>query len=194
MTSKILDEYTAACERGDAFFGHHIEQRIWSCEMLSPGERFPVMGCFGGDSQVLLAAGAHKLVRELAVGDSVQVAGGGSAQVDAIWRCDAGRLVPVCTIDGVLLTPDHPVCIGGVWSRADRVIAPVARVVDAVFNFALSAEHNIMVRAGPESAQHLECCTLGMPVPGIPEPLWGTDAIFDHIRRLPGYPMVVTSC
>jgi len=61
--------------------------------------------------------------------------------------------------------------------------------VDSVFNFALTLPCSLLARGNPSAEGHVEYCTLGMPVPGIPEPVFGTEKIFDALL---GYPNVVT--
>lgn len=184
----IVDAYSDAINRGDASFQIRI-RKVWECY-----DRRFAPACFGGDSEVLMESGTHKLVRHLAVGDSVKVSGGDSAQVTAVWRAQVDRSVPMCSVRGVLLTPDHPVCVDGAWARAGELSVPCEMAVDSVFNFALASSHNMLVRSGASTDVYVDCCTLGMDVPGMPEPLWGTNKIFEHMRTLPGYPNVLTAC
>mmetsp|Transcript_54492 Transcript_54492/g.129444 ORF Transcript_54492/g.129444 Transcript_54492/m.129444 type:complete len:162 (+) Transcript_54492:162-647(+) len=161
------------------------------------------MACNGSNARQWLQR--HTRVRDLAVGDQVQVPGGGVAAVAAVWRLDVGRSIPMSSIDGVLLTPDHPVCVAGAWHTAGAVAAPAEVEVDTVYNFALAPPCSLLVRRGGDAADangskhkngetYLECCTLGMPVPGIPEPVWGSEEILDVMRAMPGYPNLVTCC
>ena len=151
--------------------------------------------CFGGDGEALLSDGQHKRIRDLVVGDSVKLPGPGSsaASIVAVWRARVERPIPMASLLGVKLTPDHPVCVGGAWRRPDELVKPCVAFVDAVYNFALSEGHSLLVRAlGCGPTAHVHCCTLGKPVPGIPEPLWGSDQIFEELVTLPGYPNVET--
>jgi hypothetical protein len=181
--SGITSKYRAACTRGDASFKLEIDQ-AWTCEDHSP----PV--CFGGDTEIMMADGGHTRARHLAVGDSVKVTGG-TATVEVVWRAHVGGQHPMSSIDGVLLTPDHPVCVDGVWSTAGEVAAPSDMHVDSVYNFGLSSPRSVLVRG---ATAHVECCTLGQPVPGIFEPVWGSAKIFDEMRAMPGFPNLVTCC
>ena len=109
----------------------------------------------------------------------------------AVWRLHVGRRRTMSSIAGALLTPDHPVCVNGAWRTAGEVAAPAEVDVDSVYNFALTPPRSLLVRgdpfisqlpqahhlsyrgshAGPHATAHDECCTLGQPVPGIPEPV-----------------------
>ena len=158
---QFIDAYAEACERGDASFKLKIN-KIWECYFHGP----PV--CFGGGGEVLMADGTHLLVRDVAVGDKITVLGG-TATIAAVWRANVGRTIPMVSIDGVLLTPDHPVSVSDAWQKALEITASKEIYVDAVYNFALTASHSLWVKAG--TGKYVHCCTLGKPVPGIPEPL-----------------------
>mmetsp|Transcript_62859 Transcript_62859/g.148099 ORF Transcript_62859/g.148099 Transcript_62859/m.148099 type:complete len:356 (+) Transcript_62859:373-1440(+) len=207
LTCKLVDDnparmmkgYERACRNGDAGFEVAF-QNVWTCSDYNP--------CIGGDNRVLLAGGAHKLVRDVCVGDTVSIAGAGSgtesATVTATWRSRVNRRIAMVSVKGVLLTPDHPVCHNGTWCLPASLSPPETLFVDAVFNFALSAGHCLMLLPGNASGEgaaesveisdggYVQCCTLGKDVPGMPDPLWGTARIFEAIRTVAGYPAMVT--
>ena len=182
----IVDEYAAACRRSDASFEIKIKS-VWECSHRG------TLVCFGGESEVLMSNGSHELVRNLAVGDQVAVPSDGMAKVTAVWCAQVGRIIPMVSINGVLLTPDHPICANGIWKKAIEIGSPTGMYMDAVYNFALASSHSLWVRSG-HSNEYVHCCTLGKPVPGIPEPVWGSNKIFEVMRAMPGYPNLVTVC
>ena len=181
---QVIDAYAEACERGDASFKLEIN-RVWKCYFHGPGI------CFGGGGEVLMADGTHTLVRNVAVDDQIAVPGG-TATISAVWRANVGRCIPMVSINGVLLTPDHPVKDSDAWQKATEITAPTEMYVDAIYNFALTSSHSLWVKAG--TGKYVHCCTLGKPIPGIPEPLWGSDEIFAVMREMPGFPNLVTAC
>ena len=181
---QVIDAYAEACERGHASFKLKID-RVWKCCFQGP----PI--CFGGGGEVLMADGTHKLVRNVAVDDQILVPGG-TATISAVWRANVGRRIPMVSINGVLLTPDHPVKDSNAWQKATEITAPTEMYVDAIYNFALTSSHSLWVKAG--TGKYVHCCTLGKPIPGIPEPLWGSDEIFAVMREMPGFPNLVTAC
>ena len=146
---------------------------------------------FQCDGEVLMADGTHTLVRNVAVDDQIAVPGG-KATISAVWRANVGRCIPMVSINGVLLTPDHPVEDSDAWQKATEITAPTEMYVDAIYNFALTSSHSLWVKAG--TGKYVHCCTLGKPIPGIPEPLWGSDEIFAVMREMPGFPNLVTAC
>ena len=98
----------AACNRREA--SYHIEfEAVFVVRSCAP--------CLGGEGQVLMADGGHKLVKQIAVGDTLAIieAPSGTAKhtatVRAVWRATVERPIPICTLSGVLITADHPVCM-----------------------------------------------------------------------------------
>jgi hypothetical protein len=204
----FLRAYAAACRRGEPRFPLLFD-RVWRAAPAPPASRSRGGGiCLGGDGAVLVrAAGgwAARAVRDLAPGDVVACAGGGSAAVVATWRLDApaGGL-RMCLVRGVWLTPDHPVrapC--GRWCRADALAPAAPRRAAAVHNLAVAGLRPILVAPPPAAAAaaadadagaRLEreggvaCATLGQAVPGLADPLWGSPSIVAWMSRQPGWP------
>ena len=100
---------------------------------------------------------------------------------------------------GVWLTPDHPVldAAAGLWCRADALAPPeVLRGVDCVYNLAVESRGGVLVSAGPEetaaggaeAGETVVCCSLGQPVPRMPDAVWGTEVILAWMRAQAGWP------
>ena len=187
--AEVVRAYVAACARGDASF--HLE---WSQAFsLEPNRSPPV--CYGGDARVILADGAVKLARELAVGDAV----GAHGRVVAIWRADVGRRIKMVTLGGAVLTPDHPVehpdaGASRGWVRADALGAPDELFVDALFNFVVSGPSRALLLETEADERPLVASTLGQTLPAFEEPFWGTQAVVEHMQAQPSWPLVQTSC
>jgi ankyrin repeat protein len=144
--------------------------------------------CFGPASTVALADGTLKRVDCVEVGDVLLTGaaahvhvrdgdatrGNGDATRGSGYAYAAVRAVhayPVsdagwraCAVGELLLSPNHPLCVGGVW-RLPRELAPpqCVRGVSAVYNFELGcrrAEDRCLLVNG------IRCATLG----------WGDDA------------------
>lgn len=115
--------------------------------------------CFTGEGMLLLADGSLIAVRDARVGDAVITESGGAR---AIARIDFNLVRDVRSmvrIQGVWLTPGHPVLAKGEWVHPFEV-GRVERVwVEALFNFELEG--------GPAAEDHscvingLVVCTLG---------------------------------
>lgn len=100
--------------------------------------------CFDGDGQVAMWDGSFKAVRDVREGDCVRTLEGEKAEVVLVAKTrvsaeDEGG-VDVCEVQGVFLTPEHPVmCVDGIW-RMPRSFARVKRLpIEFIYNFELSA-------------------------------------------------------
>jgi hypothetical protein len=202
----FMDEYLAACRRGDAKFALLFDY-VWE---IRRQPRYSG-GCLAGDNAVLVApAAGHgavaKLVRDVRAGDVVACEGG-YAPVVAAWRIPAGEARPMVRLRGVWLTPDHPVLdpAAGRWCRADALApAEVLRDVDGVYNLAVETRRGVLVAAGPAEGaaagagggaapaeEAVVCCTLGQGVPGMADAVWGTEVILAWMRTHPAWPNLV---
>ena len=120
----IVDAYSDAINRGDASFQIRI-RKVWECY-----DRRFAPACFCGDSEVLMESGTHKLVRHLAVGDSVKVSGGDSAQVTAVWRAQVDRSVPRAhTVPPPSSTVVPPSPRLGLWLSTARGLVEPPRIL-----------------------------------------------------------------
>jgi hypothetical protein len=55
------------------------------------------------------------------------------------------RHMDMCNINGVWLTPEHPVCLKGVWFYPKRVVPAVNICVDRLFHFELVSGHAVFI-------------------------------------------------
>ena len=183
---KLFSDYLRACQRGEASYELTLDH-IFEAVDVGP--------CLCGDALVCMAGGSWKRVRECEVGEWVATTGAaGCARVRATWRATVGRTLPMCAVANVLLTPDHPICVGGEWGLPSAVAAPQLRYMDAVYNLLLEPPGAVLLSAEHGGACMVECATLAQSIPGCEDPLWGTQEIAEAMRRLPGFPNVVTTC
>merc|ERR1712072_943062 len=101
-------------------------------------------GCIDGSSQVQLASGDLKCVKDLACGDFVcglpQPNGcQQTALVTCVVRsdCPQGRCPMVELSSGLRLTPYHPVFLNGSWHFPANLAAVKMHSCDAVYSFVL---------------------------------------------------------
>ena len=212
-TAVWMDAYLAACRRGDPKF-ELVFHTVWEIRPNPPcggcigGDNLVLIGtAAGAPAPAAGAPPAVKRVRDVRAGDVVACEGGFSAVV-AAWGIPAGEACPMVRLRGVWLTPDHPVLdpATGRWCRADALAQPeVPRDVDCVYNLAVEARGGVLVAAGPDepgsdeaaggaggggaaACEAVVCCTLGQPVPGMPDAVWGTEVILAWMRAQPGWP------
>jgi hypothetical protein len=108
-----------------------------------------VDGCFGGDSEVWMADGRRKLVRDLAKGDRICCdAGSQTAEVQCVvaMHVKGCRAPMVHFPSGLAITPTHPVLDNsGEWVPAEKVHERRVVDIDRVYNFLLDRQHSIVV-------------------------------------------------
>jgi hypothetical protein len=100
--------------------------------------------CFGGEGWVRVAGGATKRVRDVLAGDEIMTASG--LQRVMLVTCDeVGHEIQMCEVNGLWLTPEHPIRSDGVWHLPKQLVPPCQRFVDRVYNFELDAGHVALI-------------------------------------------------
>ena len=60
--------------------------------------------------------------------------------------CDeVGHEIQMCEVNGLWLTPEHPIRSDGVWHLPKQLVPPCQRFVDRVYNFELDAGHVALI-------------------------------------------------
>jgi hypothetical protein len=145
-------------------------------------------GCIAPQCTVSMADGSTKLVSEVKAGDLVQSSlkgpKGPGAKVVCVTKSETKNgVTPLVRLaGGVLLTPYHPVRMGGKWSFPVDLAPCTERAVKYVYNFVLDTD-DIMVVNG------VECVTLGhsFQEDTVRHPYFGTQKVVDDLKTLPGW-------
>ena len=145
-------------------------------------------GCFGPTATVLVGGGASGAVRtpmaRVRAGMAVRVAGGRVARVRCVARiARAAEAAPlVCLGGGLVLTPRHPVRVGGVWRRPAELTDARVGHDGAVFNLVLEGGHVLLVDG-------VEAVTWGHGLQGdvVGHPFYGTSRIVESLAAMPGW-------
>lgn len=146
----------------------------------------PTGPCFGGDGRVNLLNGIWKFIKDLRAGDVISNSDGDTATIQCIIRTKVqGGSTWMVRRGDMLVTPYHPVRIGQQkrWVFPADVSEPQLLPIDFVYNFVLDRKHIITI-SGQDSI------TLGHGFVGNPvveHPFFGTDAIVQHLKTLPGW-------
>ena len=98
-------------------------------------------GCFDGEGIVKLSNGCTKQIKDLKKGDEIVCENGQGAKVVALVITTTQRDVELVEINGVKLTPWHPVKVGGAWKFPCEIKKPVAEYCDCVYNLVLNTNH-----------------------------------------------------
>lgn len=107
------------------------------------------MLCFDGNGDVLLRDGkATKKVRDIQIGDCVLTLDGQTAKVVLI-TCDvvATPTIEVCEINGMLITPEHPIFneTSKVFAQPQDFLPIKQAVLDKIYNFELDVGHTVVI-------------------------------------------------
>jgi len=154
--------------------------------------------CFVGSARVRLANNETRPCERIEKGDVVQCPDGGSAVVLCVVKthCADGmeELVelPASTAGetGLIVTPWHPVRVGGKWEFPANVATPVRRRCDAVYSFVLEGRHGVAEGNAPSMViEGVDCVTLGHGLDGdvVSHAYFGSHRIIDDLKKLDGW-------
>ena len=139
-------------------------------------------GCFHGSCKVLMADGTQKQIRNINPGDYVATSCG-SARVEALVTCNTyDRAQPMVHLDGLCITPWHPIRMNGEWIFPADIVNFHDRILNTVYNLVLEHGHIAIVEG-------YECVTLGhnFNEPVVQHPYFGSDRIIRDLMKVPGW-------
>ena len=140
-------------------------------------------GCFDGNCLVRMANGSNKRVKDIQKGDKIKSEGVVLTVLSVIEILSIDNYVPMVELEGgLLVTPKHPIKIGGEWFKPDELGEVQLRKCSAVYNFVLNDGHLIEVN-------NIVCATLGHGFKGqkVEHPYFGTIQIIQDLKRLPNF-------
>ena len=140
--------------------------------------------CISGDSLVSLPDNTQKRIDQLARGDFIKtpISVGRIACV-VKTHCFKMR-TELVNLNGLGITPWHPVRIEGKWRYPCELLEPVEVDCVAVYSFVLETSHEeIMI------INNIECATLGHEYTGdvIGHPYFGSNKVREDIRKMRGW-------
>lgn len=104
--------------------------------------------CFDGDGQIKMFDGGKKLVKDLNIGDEVLTHNQNCARVVYIIKTGI-RPTPLCKINGLYITPYHPVLINGAWKYPIDVSERESNSVATIYSLVISNDHAVIVNDTP---------------------------------------------
>ncbi len=140
-------------------------------------------GCFDGNGEILLADGTKKLVKEVVAGDSLATANGKAAvKVKCVVRFEIKRTLEMICLNGLLITPKHPVRVSGKWVKPSEIGKPRNQFVDYIYNFVLESGHVATING-------VEVVTLGheMREAGVAHLYYGTQKVVRDLQKMTGW-------
>ncbi|KAG2387208.1 hypothetical protein C9374_001540 [Naegleria lovaniensis] len=141
--------------------------------------------CFDGDSQVLLADHSLKKVRDIQKGDKLKnMNGSDHATVLCVLKSKTpSSQVKLCDLNGMKITPYHPVRVNGEWKFPIDIATPKNVTCDYVYNLVVDQGHVVSING-------VECITLGHGFSDnsvISHPYFGTSKIVEDLRTMKGF-------
>ena len=137
-------------------------------------------GCFGGNSDVHMANGKMKKVKDIKKGDVIS----GGAMVMCVIKTKVTRgEKPMVQVNGLEITNWHPIILKGEWVFPVNVFGSKITKIDTVYNFVLDKGHVMMIN-------NIECCTLGHGFTEnnvISHPYYGTNKIINDLKKMAGW-------
>lgn len=143
-------------------------------------------GCFNGEGLVQMGNGEVKAVKNLKRGDEVTSTNGSTAKVLALIETviPDGQLTEVVEVEGVLLTPWHPVQTGtdGQWVFPADLHASKKVSLRAIYNLVLDSHHVVVINK-------LNVITLGHnKTEGVlAHPYFGSQKVVEDLKGHPGW-------
>ena len=142
--------------------------------------------CFDGEGLVQMASGERKPVKNLKRGDQVASTNGSVATVQALIETPIpeGQLTDIVEVEGVSLTPWHPVqtSANGQWVFPADLHPPKKVSIKAIYNLVLDSHHVVTINT-------LNVITLGHnKTEGVlAHPYFGSEKVLDDLKRHPGW-------
>jgi len=136
--------------------------------------------CFNGEGLVAMADGSLKAVKDLIKGDIVA----GNCQVVCLTKTKIpSGVINMVDLNGLLITPWHPVKFAGKWTFPIDIAAPKATNIDYVYNLVLNQGPSAIING-------VECITLGHGIKGdevASHTYFGTTKVIQDLSRQPGW-------
>ncbi len=103
--------------------------------------------CFDGESLITLYNNSKKKVKNIEIGDRVKTIDG-EAFVSFIVKTDIQN-VQLCEVNGMLITPYHPVIYEGEWKFPIDITTPVDNNCNTIYSLAVSSGHVVFINDTP---------------------------------------------
>ncbi|KAF0977053.1 hypothetical protein FDP41_003706 [Naegleria fowleri] len=141
--------------------------------------------CFDGDSQVLLADNSLKKARDIKKGDKLKnMNDNDPVTVLCVLKSKTpSAQVQLCDLNGMKITPYHPVRVNGEWRFPIDITTPENVTCDYVYNLVVDQGHVVNING-------VECITLGHGFSDnsvISHPYFGTQKIIEDLRNMKGF-------
>ena len=142
--------------------------------------------CFRGDGLVKMAFTRTIVkVENLKKGDVIKNSNGNVSTIICVIKTiiKNGECFMVTLPDGTVVTPYHPIDIGGGWMFPIKVAEPVMTKCEYIYNFVLDKHHIITIN-------DVNGITLGHDIKDgsiLEHPFFGTEKVIEHLKTYQGW-------
>jgi len=161
---------------------HAINMYSPSPRSLTATFNNPSGGCFGGECKVRMLDESKKAIKDVEPGELIWTPTG-AALVIALVTCNTtAKSQPMSRINGLSITPWHPILLGDKWVFPADLYFYSERMVQTVYNLVLDKGHVVEVEG-------TLACTLGHRFKGpvIEHPFFGTDRVIEDLTKVRGW-------
>lgn len=140
-------------------------------------------GCFCGDGIVKLADGTLKQVKNLQKGDCVLDSNGIPAKIICVVIFPIKKEINMVEINGVGITPRHPIRISGIWKLPNSINMPKKIYCDFIYNLVLDQNHVVCIN-------NIDMVTLGHGKNEssiVQHPYYGTYRVLEDLKKVRGW-------
>lgn len=155
---------------------------VTSLRSLTQSFNNPSGGCFHGNCEVLMADFTRCPIKNIQPGASVWTPSG-PASVIALVTCNTkNKSQPMSQIDGLSITPWHPIRMKGTWSFPASLYFYTERMLQTVYNLVLDKGHIVNVEG-------FDCVTLGhtFTEPVVAHPFFGSNKVIEDLKKVAGW-------
>lgn len=140
-------------------------------------------GCFCGNGIVKMFDGTFKQVKDLLKGETIISSDGICAKVVCVVIFPIGKEIDLVNINGVGVTPKHPIKVDGVWKYPGEVLPANKSYCDCLYNLVLDKNHVANIN-------NIDMITLGHKKHEssvLSHPYYGTERVIEDLKNLRGW-------
>jgi len=139
-------------------------------------------GCFDGDGLVQLSNGQFKKVKELLKGDKI-ISQGKITEIICLVKYEINREIDLTNLNGVLITPWHPVLVNNIWKFPIEISQPQRKFIAEIYNLVLKSQHIVEINK-------IKLVTLGHGIftnKTVSHEYFGTQRVIEDLKKIDGY-------
>jgi len=139
-------------------------------------------GCFSGDAVAKLSCGKYVKVKDLKKGDEIESLGK-TAKIVCIVEFPMKCQTPLVNLNGMLITPKHPILFEGNWVYPKSISAAKSLYIESVFNLVLDKNHSANLNG-------IEVVTLGHEKYDnevVKHEYYGTQRVIRDLQNIEGF-------